>query len=64
MKSGTRARFVNLFPNNITQNRYRRALKTVASGMETDFSKAADKFSKKMKDFGKLDNPYTGGFDD
>jgi hypothetical protein len=52
------SKFVNLFPNNPTQNRYRRALKTVTGDMETDFSKRQEAFKKKWR------NLYEEGLDD
>jgi len=46
------SKFVNQFPRNPTQNRYRRGIKTVYSDIDSDFGKKARAFRNKWK------NPY------
>jgi hypothetical protein len=57
-RSRAYSKFINLFPNNETQSRYRRALKSVSGNMETEFSKKQESFGKKFR------NPFEEGLDD
>jgi hypothetical protein len=58
MRDRAKSKFINLFPNNPTQTKYRRALKTVSGNMETDFSRRQEAFKKKWR------NLYEEGLDD
>ena len=50
------SKWINKFPNNPTQTRYRRGIKTVYSDIDSDFGKRARTFQKKWN------NPYERPF--
>lgn len=60
MKNRSFTKFVNMFPNNPSNSRYRRGLKDVKTGMQSDFSRRREEFEKSFE----RDNKFSRGLKD
>jgi hypothetical protein len=58
MKNRAYTKFINLFPNNTTNSRYRRGMKDVKTGLTSEFSKRYQDFERTFK------NKYARGLED